>query len=127
MKNVMIITLFTIAIVVSACATNSTPAEQVITQTGEIKEFTIAAYQFGFEPSNIDVKKGDRVKLTFISRDVDHGVYIPDFERSVPRFVQGEQKSVEFVANKTGTFPYMCSVFCGKGHREMKGTITVTE
>jgi cytochrome c oxidase subunit 2 len=34
--------------------------------------------------------------------------------------------TVEFVADKAGTFTFSCSVYCGKGHRGMKGELVVS-
>ena len=37
----------------------------------------------------------------------------------------GKTVSVEFVADKQGTFSFFCNVFCGSGHGNMKGTLIV--
>lgn len=37
----------------------------------------------------------------------------------------GEENAVEFVADKSGTFPFYCNVFCGGGHKEMQGKLIV--
>jgi cytochrome c oxidase subunit II len=31
------------------------------------------------------------------------------------------------VPDKTGTFIFVCDVFCGSGHERMQGTITVVD
>jgi len=31
------------------------------------------------------------------------------------------------VPDKTGTFTFVCDIFCGTGHEEMDGTIEVTD
>jgi cytochrome c oxidase subunit 2 len=121
-----IFALALLALVASACTnTAATPAGKTTTPSGEFKEFNVVAYQYGFEPSTITVKKGDRVKITFTSRDAGHGVFIPDFEVATPAFGKGQSQTIEFVADKSGTFEYLCSVYCGSGHPTMKGTIIV--
>jgi YHS domain-containing protein len=50
----------------------------------KIKEVNLEAYQFGFSPDTITVKKGDIVKLLVSSRDVAHGVYIEEYGINVP-------------------------------------------
>jgi len=40
---------------------------------------------------------------------------------------KGEPSIIEFTPDKAGTFPFKCSIFCGMGHRGMKGTIVVEE
>ena len=90
----------------------------------EVKEFRIAAKQFAFDPATIEVNKGDKVRLIVESVDVPHGIALPDYgikERLDP----GQPKTIEFVADKEGIFTFYCSVACGAGHREMKGTLTV--
>ena len=90
----------------------------------EVKEFALEANDFAFTPDTITVNKGDRVRLTVTSVDVDHGLAIPEYDINV-QINQGQTKSVDFVADKAGTFMFKCSVFCGAGHREMKGTLIV--
>ena len=90
----------------------------------KIKEINLEAYQFGFEPERIVVKKGDIVKLMATSRDVTHGIYIKEYGINVP-VKKGETKKIEFVADQEGTFPILCAVYCGKGHSAMKAELVV--
>jgi heme/copper-type cytochrome/quinol oxidase subunit 2 len=34
--------------------------------------------------------------------------------------------TIEFTASEVGTFPILCSLFCGDGHADMKGALVVT-
>ena len=89
-----------------------------------VKEFTIAAKKFRFDPSTIKVKKGDKVKLNIQSSDVPHGFLLPAF--NVNQQIQpGQTAVVEFVADKTGTFGFSCNIAPGTSHDLMKGTIVV--
>lgn len=92
----------------------------------KIKEFNLEAYQFGFSPEVIEVKKGDIVKIFATSRDVTHGVYIKEYNINVP-VKKGETKKIEFIADKKGEFYILCSVYCGKGHNVMKANLIVKE
>ncbi len=109
-----------------------TPTEPAVKPTmppktiASIKEFSILAKNWVFEPATITVKKGDTVKLNIKSVDVNHGLTIAAFNVST-KLNPGETETVEFVADKAGSFSFFCSVFCGSGHREMKGTLIVTE
>ncbi|WP_202318672.1 cytochrome c oxidase subunit II [Archaeoglobus neptunius] len=94
-------------------------------QTGS--EIVINAYvpeSGGFKPNYIVVPKGSRVKLVFKSEDVTHGIFIPDLgiNKLIPA---GDEVVVEFVAEKSGVYPFMCSVYCSPYHRLMRGTIVV--
>ncbi len=92
----------------------------------EIKEFEIIAKQWSFEPSIIEVNKGDRVKLNLESVDVAHGFALFDFE--VIEFLEpGKTTKVEFIANKVGEFDFFCNVYCGKEHGSMGGKLIVNE
>jgi cytochrome c oxidase subunit 2 len=99
-----------------------------VTQTAsDVKEFHINAFQFGFDPSAITVKKGDRVRIILTSRDVTHGFAIPAFGISSDPITQGQSVTVEFTADKVGTFEFFCNIPCGPGHREMTGKLIVTK
>lgn len=84
-----------------------------------VKEFTIKASRFKFDPGIITVNKGDRVKITVENVDTLHGINIIDLG------ISGNDV-VEFVADKSGTFTFQCNNVCGEGHKEMKGTLRVT-
>lgn len=89
-----------------------------------IKSFTIMAKNWEFSPSTIKVKKGETVKLTVVSTDVAHGFSLPDFGVN-KKFGAGETITAQFVADKTGSFSFTCNVFCGAGHKDMRGTLIV--
>jgi cytochrome c oxidase subunit 2 len=95
-----------------------------ITSTGEVKEFTMTAMQWQFSPDNIEVDKGDKVVLKIKSVDVTHGIAIPAF-KVWETLEPGKEVRIEFIADKTGTFSFACSVPCGPGHTSMLGKIVV--
>ena len=98
--------------------------EKIVVLSEEVKEFKITAKQFQFEPSTIEVNKGDTVKLIVTSADVPHGISIPEYGIN-ERLDPGKPVTIEFKAEKEGTFTAFCSVFCGSGHSAMKGKIIV--
>ncbi len=98
--------------------------EKAAAPGGEVKEFKMTAKQFAFEPSTIEVNKGDKVRLTVTSSDVPHGIAIPEYGIN-ERLEPGKPSTIEFTAVKQGTFTAYCSVFCGSGHSGMKGKIIV--
>ncbi len=102
-----------------------TPEEQ--TSSPEVQNqvtIQMVARQFEFEPNIIRVKKGDLVRIEITSEDVVHGFALPAFGINVP--VQPDQTAVvEFVADKTGSFEFYCSIYCGAGHAQMRGTLIV--
>ena len=86
----------------------------------------LTAKKFEFTPGEIKAKKGEVIVLELTSEDVTHGFNLPDFG------VRGDVKPgavarFRFTPDKTGQFTFTCDVFCGSGHEEMSGTLTVIE
>ncbi|KKP61604.1 MAG: cytochrome c oxidase subunit II [Candidatus Roizmanbacteria bacterium GW2011_GWC2_34_23] len=90
----------------------------------KVKEFSIIAKKWQFDPSTINVKQGDKVRLKIKSIDVAHGFSLLDFNVN-ENLEPGKEITVEFVADKKGEFTFFCSVFCGVGHIGMKGKLVV--
>lgn len=92
----------------------------------KIKKFEVEAYQFGYQPEVIKVNKGDIVTILATSRDVPHGFYIKDYDINAV-LKKGQTKKIEFIADQAGSFPIVCSVYCGRGHHQMKAKLIVAE
>jgi cytochrome c oxidase subunit II len=92
--------------------------------SNSVQEFTVKAQKFEFSPSVIKVKRGDHVRLTVTAVDAEHGFKLDKFhiERKVPK---GESVTADFTADQSGDFSFLCSHFCGMGHKNMKGRLTV--
>ncbi len=84
----------------------------------------LIAKQWEFEPREIIVNEGDKVKINIKSIDVSHGIAIPEFEIN-QKINKGEEVSIEFIADKKGEFTFSCNVFCGSGHRDMNGKLII--
>lgn len=112
-----------------AAATGTTWAlGQEPAPSAEPKTFDVVARRFAFEPATIEVTQGDRVRLLVRSADGPHGVEIKQLKvkKAVPRAKPGDEPVViEFVASEAGTFPILCSEYCGNGHKDMTGTLVV--
>lgn len=77
----------------------------------------VSIVNFGFSPANITVRKGETIVWT--NKDtMQHTVTGGDL-KSNPL---GENQTYSFAYDKTGVFPYHCSL-----HPSMKGTVTVTD
>ncbi len=99
-------------------------AEVEVTVGGAVKEFTVTGNNFTFAPATMKVKKGDTVRITFKNAGGTHDLVIDEFNARTKIINGSAQETIEFVADKAGTFEYYCSV--GQ-HRAMgmKGTLTV--
>jgi plastocyanin len=89
---------------------DTTVSATVGATVGAVKEFTISGQNFSFTPSAITVKKGDKVKITFKNVNGFHNLMIDEFKVATKTIQGGTEESVEFVADKTGSFQYYCSV-----------------
>jgi len=84
----------------------------------------LTAKNWQFIPDTIQVKQGDNVELQIHSVDVTHGFSIAEYDIKAD-IKPNETTTVKFTADKKGTFSFFCSVFCGEGHRDMKGSLIV--
>lgn len=94
---------------VEAPVSTNTEAAPIVNTIGE-KEFIISGQNFSFTPNLITVKKGDKIKITFKNSDGTHNLKIDEFNVATKTIKSGEEQSVEFIADKTGSFEYYCSV-----------------
>ena len=107
---------------------SSTPTPDVSVSVGvdagTVKSFIINGSNFSFSPSTMTVNKGDTVKITFKNTGGFHDLKIDEFNVATAKIQGGAEETVTFVADKTGSFEYYCSIGT---HRQMgmKGTLTV--
>jgi cytochrome c oxidase subunit 2 len=100
---------------------------RVAADTPAPRRFEVTASRYKFEPSRIEVARGDVVDLVLRSADTDHGLAIKAFKVKVPIPKGGEPVAVSFVASRAGIFPMECSEYCGSGHKRMRGELVVAE
>ncbi|MDO8728430.1 MAG: plastocyanin/azurin family copper-binding protein [bacterium] len=91
------------------------PGSDVV-ETVVIKEFSVDAAPFSFSPSTMTVNKGDTVRITLKNTKGTHDLKIDEFNATTRILNAGETQTITFLANKTGTFDYYCSV---GNHRAM--------
>lgn len=112
-----------------------TPPALTETQKAELKAgeeahkpkeltFHVNGGNFYYVPNVIKVKKGDKVKIIFQNDGGYHNFALDEFKIKIDPINTGASSTIEFVADKTGTFEYYCSV--GQ-HRQMgqKGQLIV--
>jgi heme/copper-type cytochrome/quinol oxidase subunit 2 len=76
----------------------------------------------------IEVSKGDQVVLKLRSADVTHGFNLKAYGVYIAKGIQpGKTTFVFFKADKIGAFVFMCNVFCGDIHQNMKGKLFVRD
>ena len=89
---------------------------------------TVYAKQWEFTPSIIEVNQGDTVIINLVSQDVSHGIYIEGYELKAYSIMYENKPvnaTIEFKADKPGTFIFRCALTCGPFHPFMTGKLVV--
>ncbi len=95
-------------------------------QDNDLRYYEIHTNNFKFEPSEILVKKGDRVKILLINDQGFHDFVIDKLNIKAQRLDVGFVDVIEFTAKKKGEFQYYCSVGDHK-ERGMVGKLIVED
>jgi len=101
----------------------------------------MTAKDFEFDPAEIHLKVGEKVRLQVTSSDRTHGIHIsafPDgakantppglafiFGEDCWKLKKGEAVPVDIEATEPGTYSFLCCKSCGTGHKRMTGRIYV--
>ena len=107
----------------------SAPAESETTSPAAMtsNEITVEGGEYKFTPSEITVKKGEKVKLTFKNTgSTAHDYVIADLGVSTKRINPGQEETIEFTAQESGEFGFICSV-SNQEEQRMTGTLIVKE
>jgi cytochrome c oxidase subunit II len=107
----------------------------------DVKVIEVSAKKYEYNPSSIHVKQGTKVQLRITATDHTHGFKIEAFpdgsdKNGSPglaftspqdcwKIEKGQSATIEFVAQKSGTYSFKCCVRCGLGHGGMKGQLIV--
>jgi len=85
----------------------------------------VTARRFAFEPAEIQVAVGEPVRLMVRSADGVHGLEIKKVKvnKMIPR--GGDPVVINFTAKEAGSFPILCSEYCGDEHDNMRGMLVV--
>jgi cytochrome c oxidase subunit II len=89
-----------------------------------IPTVVIHAQRYQFDPSEISLVQGKKVKLIFISDDVAHGIVVDELGIST-LFSKTHPAVIMITPATLGTFRGQCSRYCGSGHNQMQLTIRV--
>jgi heme/copper-type cytochrome/quinol oxidase subunit 2 len=90
---------------------------------GQLKKFHVTAFEGKIAPNTLRVNQGDRVQITFVSRDGNYGIKFKDFDLK-GKVAPDKPAVIEFVPNQKGTFQFGCSKLFGFKQRE-NGTLVV--
>ena len=88
------------------------------------REFTVTARDYHFSPDRIEVGQDDLVKLTVQSADVAYSLTIDEYRVS-RRVPAGGSTTLEFRADRPGTFAFYSNMTNDARHAQMKGQLVV--
>lgn len=89
-----------------------------------VETIRITAKRFEFNPDAIRLRLGRPAVLELVALDRTHGFRIPDLGINA-LLVEGEAVHVPITPDRTGSFVFMCDRFCGEGHEDMTGILTI--
>lgn len=79
-----------------------------------------------FHPSSLRLRKGEPAKIRIRNVDtLSHGFAIPGLGVDAGEIKSGNVKVIEFTPEREGRFVYVCTVYCGDFHFQMRGTAEV--
>jgi len=120
--------LFAIATLIAAAAAGDLAAQAPQDKDAarsEPRVIEIVARRYAFEPAIVEAVVGEPLRLMVVSADGPHGLEIKKFKvkQQIPRGTT--PVAIEFTPTEAGTFPILCSEYCGDGHGDMKGSLVV--
>ena len=98
----------------------------VVAQSNPVADriFSISARRYAFSPNRIEVVQGDLVTIELKTEDIAHSLTIDDY-RIAKRISPGRPVTLEFRAERAGTFPFYCNLQIDDGCRRMRGELVV--
>ncbi|MGZ8455072.1 MAG: Sec-dependent nitrous-oxide reductase [Gemmatirosa sp.] len=105
--------------------------DAAISRTGKTVHVKMAAIRSHFAPDNIEgIQMGDTVMfhVTNVEQDWDilHGFAILGANNSELILQPGETRTLKWVPQRVGIYPFYCTDFCSALHQEMSGYVRVS-
>jgi cytochrome c oxidase subunit 2 len=92
------------------------------------QEVNVQARQFAFLLDRSRIRAGEKVKFHLTSADVNHGFAVFDSHNKFLFQVQVMPKKTQdyvYTFKRPGTYRIVCFEYCGSGHDQMEGQLTV--
>lgn len=117
-KNILLTAVvITTAVGLTHLHASAAPTERVL---------QITAKKFEYTPNHIVIKKGERAVLEMTALDRVHGFHVPGLGLHGV-IIPSKTLRVVIPTDKTGSYPFLCDIFCGEGHEDMSGVIIIEE
>jgi len=90
-------------------APQSSSSSSTATTSSAVREVRVTLSDFKFEPAEITVKRGERVRLILENTGtVAHDWTVRDLNLASPRVQPGQTATYEFTVDRAGTFTSVC-------------------
>lgn len=132
MKKILFAMIAAVALLGAGCASinaQQSPSAENNNAVSQnvVKEITVQANEFSFDPFNITIKKGEQVRLILNNvGKYPHNWVVDELNLKTATIKGGESTTLEFTADKAGTFPVYCSIGTHRA-KGMEGKIIVEE
>jgi cytochrome c oxidase subunit 2 len=85
--------------------------EEKTVNTEPAREITVTGTEYSFNPSSITVKKGEKIRLTFINAGSTlHNLVIDDLGVETKKIGPGKSDTIEFSVESDANLTYYCSI-----------------
>jgi nitrous-oxide reductase len=107
------------------------PSDVRIEREGNVVRVYMSSIRSHFNPDNIEgIRVGDTVyfHVTNVEQDWDmvHGLAIKGSNNAEILIVPGQTKTLQWVPQRPGIYPFYCTAFCSALHQEMSGYVRVS-
>ena len=124
MKQALVLIFVALVTVVGISSVASQELVDLTDSNAAVKEITVENDGLSFVQNEIRVNEGDRVRLTFVNTGGFHDWVIDEFDAATSQYSGGQSETIEFTADRAGTFEFYCSVGNHRA-RGMWGTFIV--
>ena len=87
-------------------------------------ELVLIGQAWQWTPQDVTIPAGTEVTIKAVSRDVIHGIRIPETNANV-MVIPGQVSEIEVTFDDPGQYSLLCHEYCGIGHQTMFMTINV--
>ncbi len=86
-------------------------AEEKVVNEEPAREITVTGTEYSFNPATISVKKGEKIKLTFINAGSTlHNLVIDSLGVQTKNVAPGKSDTIEFTVESDADLTYFCSI-----------------
>ena len=89
---------------------NSNSTQNPPAPTDNVQTIIVTGKNFSFEPAKLNITQGTKVKIILKNIEGFHDLKIDEYNVATKQISAGAESEFQFLADKTGTFEYYCSV-----------------